>query len=297
MKQFTTGPRVPEAHICINKSKLKIYNKETDPTFYLEDGQEFQIELYNPTEDTILAKIHLNDKPISQGGLVLKPGQRVFLERYLDVARKFLFETYEVSNSTEVKEAIKKNGDFKVQFFRESRPFYNLPIVITTYTNHYPWNQPHVYRMSDQNQYNGLQGLSGNIKSANAFFSSTNMDVNGLVGSTTTYNSNANFSSSVTLDGMGMNDAKAEPLKKSILRSAKKIETGRVEQGSSSDQELTYVNKSFDLYAFCTVEYKMLPVSQKINTVDDVNVARYCGNCGTKQKAEHNFCPTCGQKK
>ena len=60
-----------------------------------------------------------NGKEISQAGLVIRPGQRIYLERYLDIAKKFKFETYEVEDSNESKEAIAKNGEVKVEFFYE----------------------------------------------------------------------------------------------------------------------------------------------------------------------------------
>ena len=101
---------VPTANIAVNKSRLKVYNNAGElPTYYLQKGQEFQIELFNPTSDVVLAKIILNGNAISQGGLVLNPGQRVYLDRYLDVAKKFLFDTYEVGKSAEVMAAIKNN--------------------------------------------------------------------------------------------------------------------------------------------------------------------------------------------
>ena len=125
-------PAVPTANLAVNKSRIKIYNKQGDmPTCYLQKGQEFQIELFNPTTDVVLAKIILNGKAISQGGLVLNPGQRVFLERYLDIAKKFLFDTYEVANTNEVKAAIENNGDFKVEFYREKQPVYHNPFILT----------------------------------------------------------------------------------------------------------------------------------------------------------------------
>jgi endogenous inhibitor of DNA gyrase (YacG/DUF329 family) len=49
----------------------------------------------------------------------LKPGQRVFLERYLDEDRKFLFETYEVSDSKTNQRAIEYNGLVIVEFFNK----------------------------------------------------------------------------------------------------------------------------------------------------------------------------------
>ena len=122
-------PKVPTANIAVNKSRIKLYTKNVDmPTYYLEKGQEFQIELFNPTTDVVLAKIILNGTALSQGGLVLNPGQRVFLDRYFDVAKKFLFDTYEVSKSSEVMEAIKNNGDVKIEFYKETKPVeFNMP--------------------------------------------------------------------------------------------------------------------------------------------------------------------------
>ena len=47
MKQTITGPSMPTASICINKSRLKVYNPN-DPTYYMEKGQNyFPSELYN----------------------------------------------------------------------------------------------------------------------------------------------------------------------------------------------------------------------------------------------------------
>ena len=107
MKQSLNAPTVPTAGIAVNKSRLKVYSKGSEmPTYYLQKGQEFQIELFNPTTEVVLAKISLNNTLISQGGLILNPGQRVFLERYIDVPKKFLFDTYEVANTDEVKKAI-----------------------------------------------------------------------------------------------------------------------------------------------------------------------------------------------
>src|ERR1039458_9402684 len=121
MKQTICEPTgLPTANLAIAKSRIRLHKTAGSlPTYYLENGTEFQLELFNPTSDTILAKIEMNGKSISQGGLVLKPGVRVFLDRYLDVAKKFKFDTYEVSNTSEVKKAIAENGDLKVQFFKE----------------------------------------------------------------------------------------------------------------------------------------------------------------------------------
>ena len=295
-----SGPSktVPTANIAVNKSRIKVYNKEGEmPSYYLQSGQEFQIEIFNPTTEVVLAKITLNNKSLSQGGLVLNPGQRIFLDRYLDVAKKFLFDTYEVSNTSEVKKAIENNGDVKVEFFKEkvqqyyggilkrqgSRTIFGGP-TFTTNTGGY-------VHYSTTNDIDGM----GSFTSLNSNF----------IGLTALNSSSIATTDSIDLLALGdvtytqrtvpIKDSKLKPLS-SITRSAKIIETGRVEQGSSSDQKFKTVNKEFDYFAFHVVEYKLLPVSQKINTVEDLNVKVYCTNCGAKLGKGHNFCSSCGTK-
>jgi hypothetical protein len=55
-------------------------------------------------------------------------------------------------------------------------------------------------------------------------------------------------------------------------------------------------NKDFEWFAFHTIEAKLLPVSQKVNTAEDINVKRYCTNCGAKLAKGDKFCATCGTK-
>ena len=247
---YSTVFPVPTANIAVNKARLKVYND----SYYLTKGQEFEIELFNPTTNTLLAKIYLNDKPISQGGLVLRPGQRIFLDRYLDVAKKFLFDTYEVENSDEVKEAIQNNGDFKVEFFKEK----TQPIIVQT------------------------NYLSFNSNSTGGSF--------GGPTTTTTYNT-IGISNPTTTNAM-MNTRSLSPR----LLKSKSIETGRVEKGSNSSQKLNIVDKEFEYYTTHVVKYKLLPISQKINTSADINIRKYCTNCGAKVGKTHKFCASCGTK-
>lgn len=275
MKHFTQEVAMPSANLTINKSRLKIYNKKGDmPTYYLKKGQEFQIELFNPTADIILAKIKLNNKAISQGGLVLKPGERVFLERYLDVAKKFLFDTYEVSGGAEAQKAIEQNGDFSVEFYKERQ--------ITNNIN--TWNGPNIRTFTDNNITFGTTNIGGALYNSG-------MDVN---------LSNASFTTnSMDLGFMDMELSRGvspSPQKKSLKKRSKSIETGRVEQGSHSNQEIKTVNYDFEYFPFHTLEYKILPESRKINTTSDIKTRKYCTNCGKKQKPTNKFCANCGSK-
>jgi hypothetical protein len=270
---FYASPEKPTVDIAINKSRLKVYKNSNIPVYYLKSGQEFQIELFNPTTNTILAKIHLNSKTISQGGLILRPGERVFLDRYFDVSKKFKFDTYEVNNSNAVKQAIRDNGDVRVEFFNESKPL--------------PYYNPNITLCGG---YFGNSGVSGTLTIGNdcsntVFYNST---------VTTNNIDNASFTCcSASADLLLESPAPTRDLK---AKSSKTIETGRVEEGGYSNQKFETVNKDFDYYPFHTVEYKLLPISQRVNTVNDMKVKVYCTNCGAKTKPEHKFCANCGTK-
>lgn len=274
MKKSYWTETVPTANIAVNKSRIKLYDKGVEmPTYYLQKGQEFQIEVFNPTSDVILAKIHLNGKAISQGGLVLNPGQRVFLDRYFDVAQKFLFDTYEVANTEEVKKAIENNGDLKVEFYKEQE-YVTAPNWLQPDWTYRPW-----VTYTSSPVIGTTTGLNLTSTSNSASFL-CNGDI-----TYTSYDNKLSFSND-------LDSIRNTPRSKK----SKSIETGRIEKGSHSSQEFKTVSKSFEPFPFHTVEYKLLPASQKINTVDDVNVKRYCTNCGHKLGKTDKFCGQCGTK-
>lgn len=142
------GSYAPSAFITKGRQRLKQYK---DNTVYLNNGDEFEIELFNPTTQKILAVIDLNGNTIGNSGIVLRPGERVFLERYLDISKKFLFETYTVNkNDNNAMKAIEYNGKVNVKFYCE-QTFYNFVSYTSgtyngvdfTYTSS-PDFQPHI---------------------------------------------------------------------------------------------------------------------------------------------------------
>jgi hypothetical protein len=282
MKQFTMADPKPEASICVNKCQLKLHNKTGQtPAYYLENGQEFQIQLFNPTQNTILAKIEINGNPISQGGLVLKPAERVFLERYLDVAKKFLFETYEVSNTKEVHKAIENYGGIKIEFYNEYIP---QPTVTINYPS---YGYPNVWYHNGSNA-NPLIGTTTNNYFSRSLSSPTFDLGNNITSASAGISSYTNYNESASLDTNSLRGTRQKKSKKSI-------ETGRVETGTNSEQQLKYVDKTFEYFAFHSIEFKLLPISQKVNTTKDV-ISQHCTNCGAKRKATHKFCANCGKK-
>lgn len=267
---------LPTASICINKSRLKAYNRGNQQAYYLENDSTFQIELFNPTFETILAKISLNAKTISQSGLVLRPGERVFLDRFIDVPNKFKFETYEVENTSETQRAIQNNGDVKIEFFKEyQQPNFNYYIdtigipTINGGSRTTLSRAAAYYHNPNTNVFDGP--YYGNVLSTDGLTTNSTLSYNANL--TSNYNANARTYTTNSL-----------------------IETGRVEQGPKSSQEFQNVNKTFNTYPFYNIEYKLLPLSSKELTVDDIKIKRYCTNCGSKSKDNYKYCPTCGEK-
>jgi len=235
----------PHAHITINKSRTKAYGS----TVYLKNGTSFEIELYNPTQRPFLAKIKVNGSYISQAGIIIKPGQRIFLERFIDDHKKFKFETYEVEvDSPEILRAIENNGDIVVEFYPEKlKTQINTSWLIAssgTRTNY--WNNY----------------TTTNYNSNNAHFTNTS------------------FGGS-TVNTISMNVAGS-------------LETGRIEVGEKSNQQLVETFGEFSNFMEAQSIWKILPLSLK--PIEAGEIRQYCTGCRTRiKKSSWKFCPTCGE--
>jgi len=279
MRNVTTRETVPCAYVTIGKQRIKQFNN----TVYLNNGDEFEIELFNPTSNKVLARIELNGNSIG-AGIVLRPGERIFLERYIETARKFLFETYTVNgDNSDVQRAIALNGQVNVKFYGEyinpaPKPFQYLDWYYQTYDAN-PF-------YDESNALPKIKSCGGT--SSNAFFSSAN--------SSTSLNSGT-YTTSVSFN----NDSKfIMPSKRKFKspgvhrmeKDSSKIETGRIEKGSASNQTFQYDSTNFNTHWSWTSDWKILPRSQKPVGSDELN-ALWCGNCGAK-KGKGKFCQFCG---
>ena len=132
MYYTTTNVSKPTAHITKKKSRLKIYNGHV---VFLDDKDNFEFEIHNPTQKSVLCKIKLNGEYISTSGVVIRPGQRVFLERFLDTNNKFEFSTYEVKDTSANRTAIDLNGDVRIEFYNEQtyQPNYGSTLTLRNY--------------------------------------------------------------------------------------------------------------------------------------------------------------------
>jgi hypothetical protein len=277
----------PQAWIAVSGNRQKVYDVSTGAEkVYLEDGQEFQIELYNPTQISYVAKIYINGQSISLSGLVLKPGQRYFLDRFIDENKKLIFSTYDVENTEEARDAIAKNGNLRVDFHAEY--FQNFPWGITTAGTGswtaYPATLtiPANINFSDHGTYS---------TPVSTFTTTTTGNLTYTSGMTNTY-----FCASAQNAGNTLGSTSISTSGSSTVRSksADTVETGRIEKGEKSNQKFDNDNGTYNSYASFVSEYKILPRSAK--PVEISEIRSYCPGCGTRMKKQNwKFCPTCGE--
>jgi hypothetical protein len=245
----------PEAFVTVKKNRLKLYEHKNH---YLKSKTNFEIELFNPTNESVLAKIWLNDKLMSASGIIIKAGQRVYLERFLDTPEKFQFNVFEVDDVKETQAAREKNGLVKVSFFSKIMP--NLLLNSgTTSTTIYP--NTLTYTSTTSNPYNIIAGSPSMQTINTAYYSNT---VNTFAG--------PNIRSAVITDS---------------------VETGRVGKGGKSKQEFKQEGGKYSDYSFSNWEFQLLPESAK--PVETSEIRNYCNECGIRiRKSSWKFCPNCG---
>lgn len=269
------GMEFPQAWIAIKRNRQKIYNEQGKTQVYLKDGQEFQIELFNPTQTKYLVKFKINGNYQSDRGLILNPGQRYFLDRFIDEDKKLEFSTYQVEDSKAAKKAIEKNGLLEVEFYAET--YLHGSIISYPKTCIQPiWQtNPYTFWGGTINGVLNNSVGSGTLTTGGSTvnnFSITNgtTETNGTTAIGTTYTSN--YSSVV-------NDAS--------------IETGRVEKGEESDQKFEDGYGTFGSWASYTTTVQIIPLSQK--PVETQEIRSYCTGCGSRiKKQTWKFCPNCG---
>ena len=245
----------PEAHITSKKSRHKIYDGKN---IYLKNGTNFEIELHNPTSIRYMAKIWINGKLISTSGIVINPGRRDYIERFIDKNAKFEFKTYEVDNVEETKGAREKNGLVKIEFYPEIQKINTKGVTITN---------PPVF-------YDNYTYKSDNMTmSVSSFHSSTSFTGPNL------------RSSKMSLNELGLKES----------ATTDSIETGRVSQGGESSQKFSTTTGDFHTIPFYIYEYHLLPESLK--AIEAQEIRNYCGECGIRiKKSNWKFCPNCGEK-
>jgi hypothetical protein len=225
---------------------------------FLTDGDEFEIELFNPLTVSVLADIKLNGQSISKTGLVVKPGQRVYLDCFIDDRKKFKFSTYEIENSGEALDATQNNGLLEVFFYKEDvitldnwqRKFDRVIVEkwYPVYYPSYPYYRPTVWYGTTNPCYGGTittngSSIIGTTTTSNAYYSSNNVV-------------NCSYTSSVDLSNLNIGGS-------NNMTNINSIETGRVEKGEVSKQKFTEVEMDFERNYISSTIIQILPESRK----------------------------------
>jgi hypothetical protein len=233
---------------------------------FLNDGDEFEIELFNPLTISVLADIKLNGQSISKTGLVVKPGQRIYLDCFIDNKKKFIFKTYEVEESEEVIEATRNNGLLEVFFYREDvitldnwKSHFDKIIVEKWYPHYYPYYVSPVY------PYYVSPVWRVNSTNSSSFLHTTG-SVNTLLGVTGANNSiNCSYGNSFSISS---NNVCGNTTTNSV-------ETGRVEGGELSKQKFTEVDMDFEKHYVASTIIQILPESRKPHVIKKTNKSLY----------------------
>lgn len=233
---------------------------------YLDNNQEFEIEIFNPLTESVLADIRLNGNSISKSGLVIKPGQRVYLDCFVDDRKKFIFQTYEIDGSQESLDATSDNGLLEVFFYKEQAVTLQNwndrfhKIVIHEYYPVYPV-YPKWYPYYGTILTGGIS--TGTITSGSTI---TTQNVSNSIFNTST----GNFTI-----GNGYNSAYLTSCNAYYNSPvAGSLETGRVEKGEKSNQQFVDVDMDFEKNYIHHLVYQLLPSSRKPVEVRDISKSK-----------------------
>lgn len=279
---FSVDNACPVAYIAVNKQRVKQY----EDTVYLKNGTEFSVELFNPTNTKVSARIELNGKSIGQG-IIVRPGERIFLDRHIQEAKKFLFETYKVNgDSDEVQKAIENNGGLIVKFHKEKE--YNAP--------YYTYGSAPIFSYYDNS--------GGTLRSVNNI---TTTNISNPINQNYCHTSNSlnisggDFNSGIVTASCSYSSGKMgffglEQNQKTLSKTlSKEVETGIIEKGSYSDQKLKPDYTSFEHSPAWKSEWKILPESRREVVSEDLAL-QYCVKDGRKRRKNEAYCPLCGTK-
>lgn len=243
-----------EAFISKGKNRLK----QNGNNVYLNDKDNFEIELFNPLTTPVMVKIKLNGEYISVNGLVLKPGMRYWLERFISDARKFVYETYDIDGGDRAAvDAIVNNGKVEIEFYNK----------VSSFNKHNLLNR----------RISGTQYVNGN----NLYNPLTTTNINVDLYKSTTKNIGNNYQ----FDSLTSNSVTYSSV-------PTYLETGYIAQGEKSNQIFNETYDSFFIYPFYKIEWQIKPMSTQPVEVSDL--ANYCPNCGKKVKSTWNYCTSCG---
>jgi len=301
MAHYRLLDRLPSAIVTAGGSEKKVYEENT---VFFNKGDNFELRFFNPLREKIGVEIIFNGQKKSDGLLVVNPGEDISLDRFLDDKKKMIFDTYHIdSNNAAAVAAAELNGDVIVNFYKEKHTSY--------YSQSYYYGGPGTYGTGGS----GTSGACGNTGTSGS------SGTGGIPGNFTTldqknrnsrmYNTNTtNISSAginiqqdywfpsgegiVNLDSLCCESTSEIDLNE-YSKSKSLTETGRVEKGETSNQNLNLVDIEFESKPFHSIHYNLKPTSTKGYT-RATEIRNYCPECGYRVRKETwKFCPKCGE--
>lgn len=264
------GTNLPSAWIVNPKDKGRKSIK--GDKIYLDDNQEFEIEIHNPLKESVLADIRLNGGSIAKTGLVIKPGQRVYLDCFVDDRKKFIFQTYTVDGDQESLDAIVDNGLLEVFFYKEQavtlqnwNDRFHKVIIHEYHPVYYPvyprW-YPTYYTLG-----------TGTITTCNS--------INTLT-TTSAYNTSSSYGGVLNNESYGSSFTNCSLTSGSLTSGSAyynspvggSLETGRVEKGEKSNQQFVDVDMEFEKNYIHHLVYQLLPSSRKPKDINDISKSK-----------------------
>ena len=264
------GTNLPSAWIVNPKDKGRKSIK--GDKIYLDDNQEFEIEIHNPLKESVLADIRLNGGSIAKTGLVIKPGQRVYLDCFVDDRKKFIFQTYTVDGDQKSLDAIVDNGLLEVFFYKEQavtlqnwNDRFHKVIIHEYHPVYYPvyprW-YPTYYTLG-----------TGTITTCNS--------VNTLT-TTSAYNTSSSYGGVLNNGSYGSSFTNCSLTSGSLTSGSAyynspvggSLETGRVEKGEKSNQQFVDVDMEFEKNYIHHLVYQLLPSSRKPKDINDISKSK-----------------------
>lgn len=294
------GTNLPGAWIVNPKDKGRKSIK--GDKIYLDNGQEFEIEIFNPLKESVLADIRLNGNSICKSGLVVKPGQRIYLDCFVDDRKKFIFQTYNVDGSQESLDAIADNGLMEVFFYKEQavtlqnwNDRFHKVIIHEYHPVYYP-----VYPRWYPTYY--TLGSGTTITTCNSTGTLT-INPNQFLGETSVYNSTSDVYGGVlnngSYDGSSFTNCSLTSGSSNNVyynSVAGSLETGRVEKGEKSNQQFVDVDMEFEKNYIHHLVFQLLPSSRKPKEINEVSKSkkimeklRSDNNISIKKEAEYLF--------
>ena len=296
MSHYRLNDVEPSAIVTVNGSEKKIYDNNQ---IFLNPNDNFEFRFFNPLQEKLGIEIIFNGQKKDKSLLILKPGEDVSIDRFMNDKKKMKYSTYFIDgNNEQAVKATEKNGLVEFNFYKEklwNNYNYDWSSYNSTFTSGSTYNStftsgsststglPHYGNTTTLRNVNGMGNVSvGDISPTNT------LGVYGSIGDSGTFTTNFSdtFNGAFTTTNISNSNSRGY---------TKSLETGRVEKGETSNQDFKEIDLDFETTPFHSINYELKPQSTYISDIAETR--NYCGQCSYRIRKKHwRYCPKCGDK-